>query len=127
VEATDVSGSFFEITYTITIQNKTTKTAVDFNGASGTWGSNIGGIMDKLSGSPSSATATNETTIPTIFGIKSVIGFVIQTTTQSGVGLYFEYWLDSTTKCPYTVQYLYANGDTVTCSLVHTNIAEFRV
>jgi hypothetical protein len=126
IEVTNATSTSYEVTYAITLQNKTTRTVVDFPGASGSWQTNIGGVMNKLSGSSSAASVSNETTLYTVYGAKSAIGYTITTTTQSGTGLYYEYWLDSTNKCPYLTVLQYANGDAVTCTLLHTNILDFQ-
>jgi hypothetical protein len=126
VEVTNTTTTSFEVTYAITLQNKTTKTVVNFPGASGGWGANIGEVMNKLSGSSSPVSVSNQTTLYTVYGAKSAIGYTITSTTQSGTGLYYEYWLDATNKCPYLTVLQYANGDAVTCTLLYTNIAEFQ-
>jgi hypothetical protein len=126
IEVTNATTTSFEVTYTITLQNQTTRTPVDFSGASGNWAANIGGVMDKLSGSSKTPNVSNETTLYTVYGARSAIGYTITTTTQSGIGLYYEYWLDSTNKCPYLSVLQYANGDAVTSTLVYTNIIDFQ-
>ncbi len=126
IEVTNATSTSYEITYAITLDTKTTRTVVQFTGASGDWSSNIADVMNKLSGSSSSATVSNETELGTIYGAQEAIGYTITTTTKSGIGLYYEYWLGSTNKCPYLLVLQYANGDAVTATLMYTNIAEFQ-
>jgi hypothetical protein len=126
IEVTNATTTSFEVTYTITLQNQTTRTPVDFSGASGNWAANIGGVMDKLSGSSKTPNVSNETTLYTVYGARSAIGYTITTTTQSGTGLYYEYWLDSTNKCPYLAVQQYADGVANTFTLLYTNILDFQ-
>ncbi len=126
IEVTNQTSNSYEITYAITLENKTTRTVVQFTGASGAWSSNIANVMNKLSGSSSSATATNETEMYTVYGTKQATEYTIDTTTKSGIGLHYTYWLASTNNCPLQMALLYGNGDIVTATLVYTNIAEFQ-
>jgi hypothetical protein len=126
IVVTNATSSSFEITYEITLNNQTTRKVVPFTGASGDWRSNIGNVMDKLSGSSSSATVSNETQVETLGGTKDATGYVITTTTQSGLGLYYEYWLGSTNKSPLKLVLTYSDYTNIIGNLIYTNIAEFQ-
>jgi len=119
---TSVSVSSFVVRYSITIHGNTTNSEVEFTGASGGWAANIGNVVGRLSGSDAKATFTNSTTLGTAYGSLAVDGYTITTTTPAGANLRFDYWLDVETRCPYLIQFLYGNGDMVTCSLEYTDI-----
>lgn len=123
---TNATSTSYEVTYEITLDDKTTKTIVPFTGASGDWRSNIANVMNKLSGSSSSAMISNETQVMTKDGLKDATGYIITTTTNKGLGLHYEYWLGSTNKCPLKLVLTYSDYTNLIGNIVYTNIAEFQ-
>ncbi len=119
------TSSSFTVTYAITIGNNTTRNDVKFDGASGGWSANVDDVVGRLSGSDAQATAGNTTTFSTAYGTKELVGYSISSTSQSGIGILFQYWVDSTTRCPYLMSMTYANGDVLSFTLVYTNISAF--
>lgn len=125
IEVTSASSNSFKVNYKITLNGDTTSTDVTLNSVSGGWSENAGDVVSALSGSSNSATPGNTTTYYTLFGQKDLTGYTITTTTKSGEGVFFEYWLDTTTHCPYVMAMTYQNGDTLTFTLVYTSISDF--
>ncbi len=126
IEVTKTSTTSFTAAYSITIDDIINRTEVVFDGASGGWSSNVDDVVGRLSGSISAAAAVNTSTYSTLFGAKELTAYAISATSQLGKSVLFQYWLDTTTKCPYLLSMTYGNGDVLTFSLVYSNIAAFK-
>jgi hypothetical protein len=126
IEVTKTGSNSFTAIYSITIGDVTNRTELDFDGTSGGWSSNVDEVVGRLSGSGSTATVGNTSTYSTLFGTKELTAYTISATSQLGKSILFQYWLDTTTRCPYLLSMTYGNGDVLTFTLVGTNIGAFE-